>query len=184
MTPPLFASPGTQHQACPSSRQGDVASQPHLSRQEWGRPALRPNHPGRKKTKKQLPTSPQASSPLCPRRGLTVALSQPTQASFRGDGRSSGAPQKPCVKAPVPTPPKRRNSMLWSETLDVHQKGTFSTKEIKRQEVRMSGETSHWSLAGLAVRGADSSTRAHTTGIGIVPVSVSMHPRRFEWALK
>lgn len=27
--------------------------------------------------------------------------------------------------------------MLWSETLDVHQKGTFSTKEIKRQEVRM-----------------------------------------------
>ncbi|KAJ8384371.1 hypothetical protein AAFF_G00206240 [Aldrovandia affinis] len=54
--------------------------------------------------------------------------------SFRGDGKSPGAPQKPCSKAAVPTPPKRRNSMLWSETLDVHRKGTFSTKEIKRQE--------------------------------------------------
>ncbi|KAG9345729.1 hypothetical protein JZ751_008873 [Albula glossodonta] len=54
--------------------------------------------------------------------------------SFRGDGKSPGAPQKPCSKAAVPTPPKRRNSTLWSETLDIHQKGTFSTKEIKRQE--------------------------------------------------
>ncbi|KAL0962818.1 hypothetical protein UPYG_G00345880 [Umbra pygmaea] len=55
--------------------------------------------------------------------------------SFRGDGnggKSPGAPQKPCTK--VPTPPKRRNSTLWSEMLDVRQKGTFSTKEIKRQE--------------------------------------------------
>ncbi|KAG7456265.1 hypothetical protein MATL_G00249900 [Megalops atlanticus] len=54
--------------------------------------------------------------------------------SFRGDGKSPGVPQKPCSKAAAPTPPKRRNSTLWSETLDVHQKGTFSTKEIKRQE--------------------------------------------------
>ncbi|KAM6986944.1 neuroepithelial cell-transforming gene 1 protein [Aplochiton taeniatus] len=54
--------------------------------------------------------------------------------SFRGDGKSPGVPQKPCSKAAAPTPPKRRNSVLWSETLDVHQKGTFSTKEIKRQE--------------------------------------------------
>ncbi|XP_062338852.1 neuroepithelial cell-transforming gene 1 protein isoform X1 [Osmerus eperlanus] len=55
--------------------------------------------------------------------------------SFRGDGKSPGGPQKACCKAAVaPTPPKRRNSTLWSETLDVHQKGTFSTKEIKRQE--------------------------------------------------
>lgn len=44
--PPLV-SLGTQQQACPSSRQGDVASQPHLSGEEWGRPALRPNHPGK-----------------------------------------------------------------------------------------------------------------------------------------
>ncbi|XP_036375997.1 neuroepithelial cell-transforming gene 1 protein-like [Megalops cyprinoides] len=52
--------------------------------------------------------------------------------SFRGDGKSPG--RKPCSKAAAPTPPKRRNSTLWSETLDDHQKGTFSTKEIKRQE--------------------------------------------------
>lgn len=63
------------------------------------------------------------------------------QASFRGDGKSPGVPQKPCSKAAAPTPPKRRNSMLWSETLDVHQKGTFSTKEIKRQEVRVNTVT-------------------------------------------
>ncbi|XP_045061760.1 neuroepithelial cell-transforming gene 1 protein-like [Coregonus clupeaformis] len=57
--------------------------------------------------------------------------------SFRGDGnggKTPGVPQKPCSKAEAPTPPKRRNSTLWSETLDIHQKGTFSTKEIKRQE--------------------------------------------------
>lgn len=59
------------------------------------------------------------------------------QASLRGDGRMPGGPQKPCSKAAVPTPPKRRNSTLWSETLDIHQKGTFSTQEIKRQEVRI-----------------------------------------------
>ncbi|KAJ8269191.1 hypothetical protein COCON_G00117980 [Conger conger] len=54
--------------------------------------------------------------------------------SFRGDGKSPGVAQKACSKAAAPTPPKRRNSTLWSETLDIHQKGTFSTKEIKRQE--------------------------------------------------
>uniref|UniRef100_A0A671NHV6 Neuroepithelial cell-transforming gene 1 protein-like n=1 Tax=Sinocyclocheilus anshuiensis TaxID=1608454 RepID=A0A671NHV6_9TELE len=68
--------------------------------------------------------------------GAVRRFGQTLQASFRGDGRSPGVPQqKPCSKAVAPTPPKRRNSTLWSETLDVHQKGTFSTKEIKRQEV-------------------------------------------------
>ncbi|XP_039647960.1 neuroepithelial cell-transforming gene 1 protein isoform X3 [Perca fluviatilis] len=66
--------------------------------------------------------------------GAVRRFGQTIQASFRGDGKSPGAPHKPCSKAAAPTPPKRRNSMLWSETLDVHQKGTFSTKEIKRQE--------------------------------------------------
>lgn len=65
--------------------------------------------------------------------GAVRRFGQTIQASFRGDGKSPGAPQKPC-KAAVPTPPKRRNSTLWSEMLDIHQKGTFSTKEIKRQE--------------------------------------------------
>ncbi|KAF3859622.1 hypothetical protein F7725_022021 [Dissostichus mawsoni] len=66
--------------------------------------------------------------------GAVRRFGQTIQASFRGDGKSPVVPQKPCSKATAPTPPKRRNSMLWSETLDVHQKGTFSTKEIKRQE--------------------------------------------------
>ncbi|XP_076861256.1 neuroepithelial cell-transforming gene 1 protein isoform X3 [Brachyhypopomus gauderio] len=67
--------------------------------------------------------------------GAVRRFGQTLQASFRGDGRSpSVVQQKACSKAAAPTPPKRRNSTLWSETLDVHQKGTFSTKEIKRQE--------------------------------------------------
>ena len=59
----------------------------------------------------------------------------PQNMSLRGDSKSPGASLKSCSKAAGPTPPKRRNSTLWSETLDVHQKSTFSTKEIKRQEV-------------------------------------------------
>lgn len=67
--------------------------------------------------------------------GAVRRFGQTLQASLRGDGRSPGVPhQKAGSKAVAPTPPKRRNSTLWSETLDVHQKGTFSTKEIKRQE--------------------------------------------------
>ncbi|KAM9377381.1 neuroepithelial cell-transforming gene 1 protein-like [Pholidichthys leucotaenia] len=54
--------------------------------------------------------------------------------SFRGDAKSPGTSLKANNKASGPTPTKRRNSTLWSETLDVHQKNTFSTKEIKRQE--------------------------------------------------
>ncbi|XP_053717265.1 neuroepithelial cell-transforming gene 1 protein isoform X2 [Synchiropus splendidus] len=68
------------------------------------------------------------------RNGAVRRFGQTIQASFRSDGKSPGVPQKPCNKATAPTPPKRRNSTLWSETIDVHQKGTFSTKEIKRQE--------------------------------------------------
>lgn len=66
--------------------------------------------------------------------GAVRRFGQTIQASLRGDGKSPAVPQKPCTKATAPTPPKRRNSTLWSETLDVHQKGTLSTKEIKRQE--------------------------------------------------
>ncbi|CAB1322705.1 unnamed protein product [Coregonus sp. 'balchen'] len=35
-----------------------------------------------------------------------------------GDSKSPGASRKSCSKAAGPTPPKRRNSTLWSETLD------------------------------------------------------------------
>ncbi|KAL6106493.1 net1 [Pungitius sinensis] len=54
--------------------------------------------------------------------------------SSRGDSKSPGTSLKASSKTAGPTPTKRRNSTLWSETLDVHQKSTFSTKEIKRQE--------------------------------------------------
>ncbi|XP_068169167.1 neuroepithelial cell-transforming gene 1 protein-like [Antennarius striatus] len=54
--------------------------------------------------------------------------------SLRGDTKSPGMSRKASSKMAGPTPTKRRNSTLWSETLDVHQKSTFSTKEIKRQE--------------------------------------------------
>ncbi|XP_026220833.1 neuroepithelial cell-transforming gene 1 protein-like isoform X2 [Anabas testudineus] len=54
--------------------------------------------------------------------------------SLRGDTKSPGMSLKASSRAAGPTPTKRRNSTLWSETLDIHQKSTFSTKEIKRQE--------------------------------------------------
>ncbi|XP_074533622.1 neuroepithelial cell-transforming gene 1 protein-like [Halichoeres trimaculatus] len=54
--------------------------------------------------------------------------------SLRSDSKSPGMSLKASSKTAGPTPTKRRNSTLWSETLDVHQKSTFSTKEIKRQE--------------------------------------------------
>ncbi|XP_056138580.1 neuroepithelial cell-transforming gene 1 protein-like [Lampris incognitus] len=54
--------------------------------------------------------------------------------SLRGDNKSPGSSFKAGSRAVGPTPTKRRHSTLWSETLDVHQKSTFSTKEIKRQE--------------------------------------------------
>ncbi|XP_056454494.1 neuroepithelial cell-transforming gene 1 protein-like [Gadus chalcogrammus] len=48
--------------------------------------------------------------------------------------KSPGMSLRASIKGAGPTPTKRRNSTLWSESLDVHQKSTFSTKEIKRQE--------------------------------------------------
>lgn len=145
---------GTQQQACPFSGQGDVASQPHLTGEKRGCPALRPDHPGKQKKElfRFIPPHPLflCKSPrwiiLLNRSGsfsygsldyrIGTLLSQ-MQASLRGDGKVPGGPGKPCSKAAAPTPPKRRNSTLWSETLDIHQKGTFSTQEIKRQEVRV-----------------------------------------------
>uniref|UniRef100_A0A3P9HIA3 Neuroepithelial cell transforming 1 n=1 Tax=Oryzias latipes TaxID=8090 RepID=A0A3P9HIA3_ORYLA len=54
--------------------------------------------------------------------------------SLRADTKSPGTTLKGNSRSSGPTPTKRRNSTLWSETLDIHQKSTFSTKEIKRQE--------------------------------------------------
>ncbi|XP_041058741.1 neuroepithelial cell-transforming gene 1 protein-like isoform X2 [Carcharodon carcharias] len=54
--------------------------------------------------------------------------------TFRSDNKSPSCSQKLCSKTSAPTPPKRRNSKLWSETLDMSTKQNFSSKEIKRQE--------------------------------------------------
>uniref|UniRef100_A0A669DKF0 Neuroepithelial cell transforming 1 n=1 Tax=Oreochromis niloticus TaxID=8128 RepID=A0A669DKF0_ORENI len=66
--------------------------------------------------------------------GAVRRFGQTVQSMSSRDTKSPGMSLKAGSKASGPTPTKRRNSTLWSETLDVHQKSTFSTKEIKRQE--------------------------------------------------
>ncbi|XP_054844117.1 neuroepithelial cell-transforming gene 1 protein isoform X2 [Eublepharis macularius] len=69
------------------------------------------------------------------RNGAVRRFGQTIQSfSLRGDSKSPGSTQKSCSRSAAPTPPKRRNSVLWSETLDVNMKETLSAKEIKRQE--------------------------------------------------
>ncbi|XP_060135221.1 neuroepithelial cell-transforming gene 1 protein isoform X1 [Zootoca vivipara] len=69
------------------------------------------------------------------RNGAVRRFGQTIQSfSLRGESKSPGSVQKLCSRSAAPTPPKRRNSVLWSETLDVNMKETLSTKEIKRQE--------------------------------------------------
>uniref|UniRef100_A0A8C6SQU0 Neuroepithelial cell transforming 1 n=1 Tax=Neogobius melanostomus TaxID=47308 RepID=A0A8C6SQU0_9GOBI len=69
------------------------------------------------------------------RNGAVRRFGQTIQASFRGDGKTPAVPHRPCSRSSAaPTPPKRRNSTLWSETQDLHRKGALSAEEIKRQE--------------------------------------------------
>ncbi|XP_007655163.1 neuroepithelial cell-transforming gene 1 protein [Ornithorhynchus anatinus] len=69
------------------------------------------------------------------RNGAVRRFGQTIQSfTLRGESRSPACAQKSCSRATVPTPPKRRNSVLWSEMLDVNMKETLTTKEIKRQE--------------------------------------------------
>nr|XP_060632375.1 neuroepithelial cell-transforming gene 1 protein isoform X2 [Anolis sagrei ordinatus] len=69
------------------------------------------------------------------RNGAVRRFGQTIQSfSLRGDSKSPVSAQKTCSRSAAPTPPKRRNSALWSETLDVTMKETLSAKEIKRQE--------------------------------------------------
>ncbi|NWI51974.1 ARHG8 protein, partial [Calyptomena viridis] len=67
--------------------------------------------------------------------GQTIQGKQPARPELgSGGGKSPGCAQKSCSRSAAPTPPKRRNSVLWSEMLDVNMKESLSTKEIKRQE--------------------------------------------------
>ncbi|XP_040199227.1 neuroepithelial cell-transforming gene 1 protein isoform X2 [Rana temporaria] len=69
------------------------------------------------------------------RNGAVRRFGQTIQSfTMRADNKSPNSTSKACSKMAAPTPPKRRNSILWSEMLDVNMKETLSTKEIKRQE--------------------------------------------------
>ncbi|XP_059703573.1 neuroepithelial cell-transforming gene 1 protein isoform X1 [Haemorhous mexicanus] len=69
------------------------------------------------------------------RNGAVRRFGQTIQSfTLRSDSKSPGCAQKSCSRSAAPTPPKRRNSVLWSEMLDVNTKESLSTKEIKRQE--------------------------------------------------
>ncbi|NXD87208.1 ARHG8 protein, partial [Halcyon senegalensis] len=69
------------------------------------------------------------------RNGAVRRFGQTIQSfALRGDSKSPSCAQKSCSRSAAPTPPKRRNSVLWSEMLDVNMKESLSTKEIKRQE--------------------------------------------------
>uniref|UniRef100_A0A8C3QLW6 Neuroepithelial cell transforming 1 n=1 Tax=Cyanoderma ruficeps TaxID=181631 RepID=A0A8C3QLW6_9PASS len=69
------------------------------------------------------------------RNGAVRRFGQTIQSfTLRSDSKSPGCSQKSCSRSAAPTPPKRRNSVLWSEMLDTNTKESLSTKEIKRQE--------------------------------------------------
>ncbi|XP_075408550.1 neuroepithelial cell-transforming gene 1 protein isoform X2 [Tenrec ecaudatus] len=69
------------------------------------------------------------------RNGAVRRFGQTIQSfTLRGDSRSPASAQKSFSRSTVPTPTKRRNSVLWSEMLDVNMKESLTTKEIKRQE--------------------------------------------------
>ncbi|XP_073085291.1 neuroepithelial cell-transforming gene 1 protein-like isoform X1 [Manis javanica] len=51
-----------------------------------------------------------------------------------GDSRSPASAPKSSRRSTVPTPAKRRSSVLWSETLGVNIRESLTAKEIKRQE--------------------------------------------------
>nr|KAF6388051.1 neuroepithelial cell transforming 1 [Myotis myotis] len=69
------------------------------------------------------------------RNGAVRRFGQTIQSfTLRGDNRSPASAQKWSSRSTVPTPAKRRSSVLWSEMLDVSMKESLTTKEIKRQE--------------------------------------------------
>ncbi|XP_008583917.1 PREDICTED: neuroepithelial cell-transforming gene 1 protein isoform X3 [Galeopterus variegatus] len=69
------------------------------------------------------------------RNGAVRRFGQTIQSfTLRGDHRSPASAQKSFSRSTVPTPAKRRSSVLWSEMLDISMKESLTTREIKRQE--------------------------------------------------
>uniref|UniRef100_H0WMR8 Neuroepithelial cell transforming 1 n=1 Tax=Otolemur garnettii TaxID=30611 RepID=H0WMR8_OTOGA len=83
------------------------------------------------------------------RNGAVRRFGQTIQSfTLRGDHRSPASAQKSFSRSTVPTPAKRRSSVLWSEMLDVNTKESLTTREIRRQEVRwhFPPHHSHWPI--------------------------------------
>ncbi|XP_012864861.1 PREDICTED: neuroepithelial cell-transforming gene 1 protein isoform X1 [Dipodomys ordii] len=69
------------------------------------------------------------------RNGAVRRFGQTIQSfTLRGEHRSPASAQKPFSRSTVPTPTKRRSSVLWSEMLDITMKESLTAREIKRQE--------------------------------------------------
>nr|XP_002721731.1 neuroepithelial cell-transforming gene 1 protein isoform X1 [Oryctolagus cuniculus] len=69
------------------------------------------------------------------RNGAVRRFGQTIQSfTLRGDHRSPASAQKSSSRSTVPTPAKRRSSVLWSEMFDISMKESLTTREIKRQE--------------------------------------------------
>ncbi|KAM4828716.1 neuroepithelial cell-transforming gene 1 protein isoform 2-T2 [Thomomys bottae] len=69
------------------------------------------------------------------RNGAVRRFGQTIQSfTLRGEHRSPASAQKPFNRSTVPTPTKRRSSVLWSEMLDITMKESLTAREIKRQE--------------------------------------------------
>ncbi|KAM9672910.1 neuroepithelial cell-transforming gene 1 protein isoform 2-T2 [Trichechus inunguis] len=69
------------------------------------------------------------------RNGAVRRFGQTIQSfTLRSDNRSPASAHKSYSRSAVPAPTKRRNSVLWSEMLDISTKESLTTKEIKRQE--------------------------------------------------
>ncbi|KAK2500224.1 hypothetical protein MC885_000522, partial [Smutsia gigantea] len=75
------------------------------------------------------------------RNGAVRCLGHTVQSfTRRGDSRSPASAQKSSSRSTVPTPAKRRSSVLWSEAVDINMRESLTAKEIRRQEEMSRGE--------------------------------------------
>ncbi|XP_016075248.1 PREDICTED: neuroepithelial cell-transforming gene 1 protein isoform X2 [Miniopterus natalensis] len=98
-------------------------------------PFREPEEPSNKRVRPLARVTSLANLISPVRNGAVRRFGQTIQSfTLRGDNRSPASAQKLSSRSTVPTPAKRRSSVLWSEMLDVNMKESLTTKEIKRQE--------------------------------------------------
>ncbi|KAM8800880.1 neuroepithelial cell-transforming gene 1 protein isoform 3-T3 [Rhynchonycteris naso] len=98
-------------------------------------PFREPEEPSNKRVRPLARVTSLANLISPVRNGAVRRFGQTIQSfTLRGDSRSPASAQKSSSRSTVPTPAKRRSSVLWSEMLDVGMKESLTTKEIKRQE--------------------------------------------------